>query len=273
LIEEEKLAALKLVDVLNFGIRRFQDSPSCTSIEQLQNLQSPVDQEIICGITEEQEDQNEIQNDEHENPNEEQEDPTEEELEVLSCGDGNLDDREEEEFSDNEDVFQYPEEKLCGKQITYAMKKKAVEYWLNCKTYSHQSQKFSHRKFSSMTSRFKWITSQSLLYRFKAEIEKGETNISKLSRLKTMLYDEFTMCRKAGKLLRDFDLRVMAMNIAKKLEIDNFRCSHRWMNYFKRKFRIVSRKVTTFVARARFVDREGQQKVIEKFRSDMQKKV
>jgi CRISPR/Cas system CMR subunit Cmr4 (Cas7 group RAMP superfamily) len=71
-----------------------------------------------------------------------------------------------------------------------------------------------------MTSRFKWITSQSLLYRFKAEIEKGETNISKLSRLKTMLYDEFTMCRKQGKLLRDFDLRVMAMNISKKLEID-----------------------------------------------------
>jgi hypothetical protein len=253
LLEEEKLAAKKIVQALVTGITFYEQSDTYT--DEFSNENSNEDSTIDT--------EGSIQ-DTNDNPLLDMED------DVLSCED-ETDVVNSEDFSEDEDF--YPaDEKIGNEKVTFEDKKKIVSYWMDCKTKS-PTQAFPHRKLSSMQSRFRWLNSVSLLYRFKKEIENGETKRSKMTTLKTLLYKEFLARRRNGVLLRNFDLRAMALKISKKLTVENFAASAWWIDRFKCKYNIVSRKVTKHVTRTNFFNEENQRRVVEKFQKDVIKEV
>jgi hypothetical protein len=123
--------------------------------------------------------------------------------------------------------------------VSLEQKKKAVEFW--------QSGVRGNRSFSAVHHRFRFVTSQSLLYRFKQQIEAEGTRNDKLKTIASYTLAEF--CRAKSMLLpiHDADLRRWAMCKQREVRLDGFVASKTWLWSFKKDNNIVSRKITHFV--------------------------
>ena len=93
------------------------------------------------------------------------------------------------------------------------------------------------------------------VYAYKKALKDGGSIRKKLQQLDSLLFDEFCDLREAGLLIRDNDLRQMALDIAAKLEIasDQFRACESWIYRFKKHHRIKIRKITRYMTYRQFV--------------------
>ena len=80
-------------------------------------------------------------------------------------------------------------------------------------------------------------------------MESGGTNIEKLRFITKETYQQFKEARDNNKIVHDNDIRKWSLKIARQVSYDTFRASVSWVQKFKKKFKIVSRKITKFVTR------------------------
>ena len=178
-----------------------------------------------------------------------------------------------QELSDNEDIYRPETNISSNNRVSYGKKVEVVKYWTSCTKMTHKSQEFPRRSFKSMQSRYRWLKNESQLYHFKKEVEQEETDASKKRKIPQLLFDTFTKLRNDGKILCDIDLKHLSYQISKEMGIRRFKASSGWIAKFKNKFRIVSRKVTTFVTKAKFVDQRKIERTIEEYRINFRDRV
>ena len=111
----------------------------------------------------------------------------------------------------------------------------AVKYW--------RSSKNKNRRFQSVKNRFRFVKNLSVLYRWERQIKDGGDRLNKLKYIQKHVFEKFRIAREKCLNVHDDDLRQWACVKAFELKLP-FNASNTWLKNFKKKFRIVSRKIT-----------------------------
>ncbi|CAL2051777.1 unnamed protein product [Caenorhabditis brenneri] len=124
------------------------------------------------------------------------------------------------------------------------------------------------RPLSSMTSRFRWITSETHLQKLrKFEKEQDDFKESRTNMLKVLgnrLYEVVKEKLDNGVALHDSCLTTIAQDLNRKeTRVDSFVASPTWITKWKKSHRIVSRKVTKFTTRKCMINKEAIQKTAD----------
>ena len=109
--------------------------------------------------------------------------------------------------------------------------------------------------FSSLRSRYKSIKYKQQLYRIKQYVKVQGTKAQKLQRLDEFVFPQFTRARESYLPVHDSDLRRLAIQKARCLNLNDFTASHHWLLDFKQRHHISSRKVTKLIAKNYCEDR------------------
>ena len=104
--------------------------------------------------------------------------------------------------------------------------------------------------------------SSSIIYNYMNILKQGPSLRVKFRRLDKILFDEFCRLRESGFLIRYNDLRQFALEFATELGIpkEKFHAGPSWLLKFKRKNRIVVRKITRFMTQRQFISLDTIQK-------------
>ncbi|KAK6044397.1 tc5 transposase [Cooperia oncophora] len=123
-----------------------------------------------------------------------------------------------------------------------------------------------------MNRRFRWIKDDEHLRKLRKIEHEREDAIAarcsrsmQLRRIAELLHDEVKGKLAAGITLHDENLRFMALNLCRQNNIENFKASQSWITAFKRRYGIVSRKITTFVTKRNYRSREEIQRKAQEF--------
>jgi len=89
-------------------------------------------------------------------------------------------------------------------------------------------------------------------------VNKGGTNHQKFSRISRNTFNKFKNSRENYLPVHDLDLKRWALKFAREegLPTQVFSASDYWIKSFKKKYRISSRKITKFMSKAQFVNKE-----------------
>jgi len=139
----------------------------------------------------------------------------------------------------SEDKSSSEESAACPIPIEY--KKKAVEFWRN--------RGGKQRSFESVKHRFRKVKHRSDLNNWEQQVENGGTTAEKLKFIAKETYRKFVESRERHKNVHDNNIRKWALRYARLADLDNFKASTFWLRCFKKKFNIVSRKITKFITR------------------------
>lgn len=155
------------------------------------------------------------------------------------------DEIEEYEESENE------EEDSCTEEIiNNDYKRRAVEYW--------KSGKKGHYALSTVQHRFKKVKSLPQLYQWELYLQKGGTHREKLLYITEYVLNKFNDANDKNRIIHDLDLRRWALEAKEEINLRNFKAGVTWILNFKRKHRIVSRKITKFINRQSKINQELQ---------------
>jgi hypothetical protein len=100
----------------------------------------------------------------------------------------------------------------------------------------------------------------------KKYLERGGSNYKKYDNVDKMTLEAFISMRDDEEEVHDNDLIDAALNAAEELGLTEFKASASWLLRFKKKYRIVSRKVTAYVTSAQLDEREELDEMVEAFR-------
>gem|GEM_PF-2043397 len=136
-------------------------------------------------------------------------------------------------------------------------KRRAVGFWKSAKKgrYSLSTVKHSFRKVKSLRQ----------LYRWEHYIQKGGTHREKMLYISEYVLQNFKEADEEKKIIHDMDLRRWALEAKAQIDLSSFKASATWILNFKRKYRIVSRKITKFVSRSAQRDKEQLQIACQEF--------
>jgi len=136
-------------------------------------------------------------------------------------------------------------------------KRRAVGFWKSAKRerYSLSTVKHSFRKVKSLRQ----------LYRWEHYIQKGGTHREKMLYISEYVLQNFKEADEEKKIIHDMDLRRWALEAKAQIDLSSFKASATWIFNFKRKYRIVSRKITKFVSRSAQRDKEQLQIACQEF--------
>jgi len=136
-------------------------------------------------------------------------------------------------------------------------KRRAVGFWKSAKRgrYSLSTVKHSFRKVKSLQQ----------LYRWEHYIQKGGTHREKMLYISEYVLQNFKEADEEKKIIHDMDLRRWALEAKAQIDLSSFKASATWILNFKRKYRIVSRKITKFVSRSAQRDKEQLQIACQEF--------
>jgi len=136
-------------------------------------------------------------------------------------------------------------------------KRRAVGFWKSAKRgrYSLSTVKHSFRKVKSLRQ----------LYRWEHYIQKGGTHREKMLYISEYVLQNFKEADEEKKIIHDMDLRRWALEAKAQIDLSSFKASATWILNFKRKYRIVSRKITKFVSRSAQRDKEQLQIACQEF--------
>jgi hypothetical protein len=123
--------------------------------------------------------------------------------------------------------------------IPFEDKKKAVDYWKSGKT--------KRLSLSSVSARFRFVTSIQHLYEFEKQIESQGSRNDKLNEIWAYTFQEFKNAKDNKLIVHDSDLQRWAMKKRDDINFENFTASPAWLWRFKSHYMIVSRKTTRFV--------------------------
>ncbi|VDK58458.1 unnamed protein product [Cylicostephanus goldi] len=124
----------------------------------------------------------------------------------------------------------------------------------------YRSSEKGARSLSCMTNRFRFITSDYHIKKLR-KIEKSQEiradRVTRLRALASRLKPELSIASKfeLGIALHDTGIRAIALQINRdEMCTENFKASNRWIQEFKKRCGIVSRRVITFVSRRNFMN-------------------
>jgi len=124
--------------------------------------------------------------------------------------------------------------------------KRAVEFW--------KSGKKRLYALSTVQHRFKKVKSLMQLYRWELSVQKGGTHREKLLYMSEYVLKKFEDANERNNIIHDLDLR-WALEAKEEINLLNFKAGT-WILNFKRKYGIVSRKVTKFINRSSKTNQE-----------------
>jgi len=136
-------------------------------------------------------------------------------------------------------------------------KRRAVGFW--------KSAKRGRYSLSTVKHSFKKVKSLRQLYRWEHYIQKGGTHREKMLYISEYVLQNFKEADEEKKIIHDMDLRRWALEAKAQIDLSSFKASATWILNFKRKYRIVSRKITKFVSRSAQRDKEQLQIACQEF--------
>lgn len=104
------------------------------------------------------------------------------------------------------------------------------------------------------------------LFRVRKLREKGGSFYSKFHHLDEMVVNEFVLWKSLRMIVHDIDIADCAFKLATELGIPNFKASRSWVLRFKKKHRIVSRKITTYLTKAQIEEQKDLKSIVHEFR-------
>ena len=127
-------------------------------------------------------------------------------------------------------------------------KRKVIEYW--------KSGKKRKLKFKNVQSKFKRLKSKRQLYRWEAQLEKGGTINEKLNKVSEYVISQFQEAVEKSIMIHDVDIRRWALKARDDFSLspDSFTASSKWLHTFKKKYKIVSRKINKFITQKSVLD-------------------
>ncbi|KAF4525954.1 hypothetical protein B566_EDAN000745 [Ephemera danica] len=128
--------------------------------------------------------------------------------------------------------------------VPYAKRIEVIKYFRDCK-------KKSHRSLSSVQKNFSFVRSLAQVYNWERRIQATKNRIEKLFSLVHKLISKFQRAKEQKHIVHDRDLKRWAVAINKDVKLEGFKASNTWLLSFKKKNRIVSRKITKFVTKSK----------------------
>ena len=147
--------------------------------------------------------------------------------------------------------------------ISLDYKKEAVKYWKSGKT--------GKKKFETVQNQFKKLKDLKTLYRWEKQIEGSGTKNDKMLQIGKYVINQFQGAYDKSLPIHDNDLKRWALverdciNLSPKL----FSASSKWIYNFKKKHRIVSRKINKFITQSQIENRIDLLNVANQFVSEV----
>lgn len=95
---------------------------------------------------------------------------------------------------------------------------------------------------------------------------KGGSRLSKQQKLDQNVFQEFCEWKKQRMIVHARDLVDCALKHAEFLRLRKFKASPAWLHKFKKKHRIVSRRITTFLTKKQIAEVKSSESIINDFR-------
>jgi hypothetical protein len=107
--------------------------------------------------------------------------------------------------------------------------------------------RFKGNRLNRVTNRFRRIKNATQIHRIREQVKTCGSRIYKLRQLDTELFEQFLKWKSQKQVIRDRFLLESAFFIAHRLHLDNFTGSYSFLMHFKKRHRIVGRKITEVV--------------------------
>lgn len=102
--------------------------------------------------------------------------------------------------------------------------------------------------FKTLQTRFRELTSPMRLSRIRKYVEQGGTRREKHRQISEFVLTKAIFARRDNFVIHDKDLRLWAIRKAHELDLPDFVASATWLKEFKKRNKLVSRKITRFVS-------------------------
>ncbi|OXA39876.1 Tigger transposable element-derived protein 6 [Folsomia candida] len=168
-------------------------------------------------------------------------------------GDGPSEDDTFQPYTDQEGNYILPSE------VSMEYKKRAVE----------EFERHPGWKFLTFQQNFSKVRQPNYINRWKKQIEMGGTKYELFIEIENYVYQQFKLCREQYLPVHDMDLKKWAILKASEFNGLMFKASHSWLNTFKRRNRIVSRKIQKLVSFRAVTEVEDIQQDAEDFRAQI----
>jgi len=124
-----------------------------------------------------------------------------------------------------------------------------VEFWKSGKR---------KKKFATVQHIFKKIKHKSQLYRWAEQVSEGGSRLEKLKQISSYVLENFEDALKHALPIHDCDLRKWALNARDQVGLSDkiFKASPKYVHDFKKKHRIVSRKINKFITQSTLTSKE-----------------
>lgn len=126
-----------------------------------------------------------------------------------------------------------------------------MDYMLNVVRF-----KDAGNSFETVKHRFRRVKYPTYISRFRAYITNMGTKREKFDKVSEYVFRRCLEARDGFNTYHDKDIKRWALSKAREVGLPDFTSSHTWINEFKKRNRIVSRKITKFVTSRYTVDRE-----------------
>ena len=142
-----------------------------------------------------------------------------------------------------------------------------LTFMQNAVAYADETDTFGERcrSWKSIHNRYKLLPSQGYVSRCRQYISQQGTKRQKIEDIRQLVFKKFSDAREKCLPVHDVDIQRWGFKAAKELNVGNFHASHHWLLDFKRKYRIVSRRVTNIVTHHQVEDHEIIQKSKKEF--------
>ena len=105
------------------------------------------------------------------------------------------------------------------------------------------------RSWSTVQHRFPRVPYQQYISRFRHYLEAHGTKRQKIERADEYVFDKFEKAREQLLTVHDLDMKRWALMSAKEQSLTDFTASDGWIDNFKHRHNICSRKITKFVTK------------------------
>uniref|UniRef100_A0A914QVY8 HTH CENPB-type domain-containing protein n=1 Tax=Panagrolaimus davidi TaxID=227884 RepID=A0A914QVY8_9BILA len=127
-----------------------------------------------------------------------------------------------------------------------------------------------HRKigwsFPTLQHRWKLLKYPYEIDRMQAYLKKGGTALKKYESISETVFQEFLQWKQDFQVVHDRDIADSALAAADALDMFDFEASEAWIRRWKKRHRVVSRKVNNFITNKTIANRDKLEDEIEKFR-------
>ena len=168
-----------------------------------------------------------------------------------------LDYDDDDAFSDSEDENMDPDfdetenTESSANQMNFTLEymKKVIDYYDACDSNGRKK-----HTWKSTKHQFKAVPCQQYISRFRHYIEQHGTRREKMQIIDNFVYDKFEEARENVLSVHDHDLKRWTLQKAAEDSILDFKASKHWLDTFKHRHKICSRKITKIVTRHQMAD-------------------